>query len=154
MGMKRLLTYILVLALMLSTSGCILMPFINGFREIGATADSRRELLQKRIKAYNLAMRGGDMTLAVSCVEKDNQELREEIKAEIRKSKSKEKVVDNEIEYVEFDDDVYKADIEVKIRYYNVPFYVVNEKIEKTKWEFHSSEWWLKSREISFPEEE
>ncbi len=152
--MKRLLTYFFVLVLVFSTTGCIFMPIINGFREMGATADSRRELLQKKIRAFNLAIKDSDMSLAMACIDRDDEEFRERVRNEIRKSKSKEKIVDAEIEYVEFDDDTYKADVEVRIKYYNVPFFVVNEKIEKTKWEFYSREWWLKSRESSFPDDE
>ncbi|MGI6524882.1 MAG: hypothetical protein ACOX2O_06265 [Bdellovibrionota bacterium] len=133
---------LLALLLMFGVSGCVLVPFISGFRELGATADSRQELLNKTIKNFQVAIKSSNITAALSFIDKDNKELREAIRDEMRRTKDKEKIVDSRLDFVEYDDDSYHADVEIRTKFFKVPYYVVMERLEKEKWEFFVRKGW------------
>jgi len=149
--MRSLLRLCLLVFLLVSTSSCVLMPIINGFNEMGATSSSRQELFKTAVKAFNNAMQSGDMTTAIAFIDKENIELRTQVKTELRRNKRKEKIVNSEIDFVEFDDSSYKAEVEIRTKFYIIPYYIVNERLEIEEWEFstlNEKKWHLISRKI------
>ena len=147
--MRHVVRILSFLAISFVMAGCLFVPIISGFRDMGATADARQEMLKKAVKAFHDAVRSSNMTVAMSFIDKEkNPELREAIRNEMRRLRDKEKVVDSKLDFVEYDDDSYTADVEVRSKFFVVPYYVVNEKLETEKWEFETigSKWILVSR--------
>ena len=59
------------------------------------------------------------------------------------------RLVDARIERIDFSSDAYKAGVEVQIRYYEVPFYVVRSRHETEQWAFSLSDGWkVEQREV------
>lgn len=147
--MKFLPKFVLVL-LLIQLPACFLVPIINGFQEVGATASARRDLLKKTVEAFHNSIKACDMTSTMQYISKEDTELREALRSELRRNKEKFKIVSSTIDFVEFDDDAYKVDVEIRTKYFLVPYYVVNERLETEKWEFVSmgTKWQLKSRKV------
>lgn len=145
--MKQYLRLFLLLVVVQSLSGCFLAPAIDSFKKLGVTAADREKLLAERIRAFNDALSAGGPGDAEQLLV---PEKRTELAREIRKLRKSERVVDTKIEAVGFEDDSYKAKVEVTVRAYKVPFYIVNERIEEQEWQFVSvsSGWLLAGRTV------
>lgn len=148
--MKKFLPKCLLVFILLSLSGCFLVPIINGFQEVGATASARRDLLKKTVEAFHNAIKSCDMTSAMTYISKEDNVLRDQVRSELRRNKEKQKIVTSSIDFVEFDDDAYFVDVEIRTKYFIVPYYVVNERLETEQWQFVSmgTKWQLKSRKV------
>ena len=134
---KRILALFVVLV---ALQGCFLAPAIDSFKKLGVTAPDREKLLAERIRSFNDAMSSGAAGEAEHLVLPEN---RLALERELRRLRKSEKVVDTRIESVGFFEDSYKAKVEVTVRSYKVPFYVVNERLEEQDWHFTVSTGWL-----------
>ena len=66
-----------------------------------------------------------------------------ELRQILLERKERERLVKTEIIGNEVDFKEYKADIEVSIRYYSVPSYVVYNRLELQKWIWRDGNWFL-----------
>ena len=148
--MIKILSRLFLFLLLLQLPACFLVPIISGIQEVGATASGRRELLKKTVEAFHNSIKSCDMTSAMTFIEKEDTELRESIRGELRRNKDKFKIVPSSIDFVEFDDEAYSVDVEIRTKYFLVPYYVVNERLETEHWQFVSigTKWQLKSRKV------
>lgn len=139
-GKARILLFSFVLAAFsLSQSGCILVPFIDSFKESGVTRADRERLLQQTVSDFQRERFWGNGGGALSFAEGTS---REELREIIRDSRRSEKIVESEIEFIDFDKDAYKAQVDVIVKYYVVPQYVVQERIENQQWRFSFTDGW------------
>ena len=140
--MKKIL---LALVLAISLSGCLLVPFINAYNEMGWSPESRKELLSKSLKRYSNSLSSQNI-----------QDLANFITADKRYELARgfvdpnTKMVDGRINFIDFDSDAKKANIDFVVRYYQIPFYVVKERTEKLTWEFEGSDdgWKIHDRKV------
>ena len=142
--------------LFLALTGCqILVPVIDGFKQMGVTEGDRKNLLKPQVQGFQGAIGGGDLDGALSYLHSDAPQLRQAVIDEIRRTKHKEKVVDSQIDMVIYADDANRADVEVLVKYFRVPYYVVNRRVEMGEWEFSLNDGWkLKARTVQeLPEE-
>ncbi|MCB0334416.1 MAG: hypothetical protein KDD55_13005 [Bdellovibrionales bacterium] len=124
----------------------MLAPLIQSYKQIGVSESDRQQLLQDSVKDFQRALYWGQAGEAVALTEEASQE---ELRKLIRTSRKSEKIVESKVDYVEFGDESMDAEVEVVVKYYKVPFYVVNERTERQKWNFsYSSGWKYVSREI------
>lgn len=136
----RRLFWVVCLALVcaVSFSGCVLAPAIDSFRRAGVMEDDRRALLPKRVQRFYEALYWGKPTEALSFV---TDEGREQVRRALKQRKE-ERVVESELADVRFQNEAYEAHVEVVIRYYKVPYYVVEERREKQLWKFGLADGW------------
>lgn len=140
------LRVVFVLGLLACLQGCVLAPLIQSYKQIGVSESDRQQLLQDSVKDFQRALYWGQAGEAVALTEEASQE---ELRKLIRTSRKSEKIVESKVDYVEFGDESMDAEVEVVVKYYKVPFYVVNERTERQKWNFsYSSGWKYVSREI------
>ena len=136
---------LLLLSIITALNGCFLAPAIDSFNKLGVTASDRQNLLASRIQSFNDALFFGAPGEAEEFVIPDK---RLELQRIIRRQRKEEKLVDMRVDAVGFESDAYKAIVDVVVRFYKVPFYVVNERVERQVWEFSvSSSWQLSQRE-------
>jgi len=140
-------SYRLVMSLLvpLFFSGCILVPFLQAFKETGATPADRRALLEPETKKFSDAMLMGRKMRALSLV---LPESRETINDQIKEIGEGERVVEAKVDDIQWDDDAWKATVFIKIKYYKVPYYIVESRIDQQQWEFSMSDGW-KLREMT-----
>lgn len=141
MSAYRKFTYLIsLLAVAFVFSGCaIVTPFIQTYKEMGVSSSDRRQLLKKQVNAFNRALYWGDPEEAIAYAK---EESREDLKSILRKRRRKEKIVETNIEFTDMQDDAYTAEVEVMVRYYQVPYYIVKDRIEKQTWEFSFGGGW------------
>lgn len=142
---RKLATVLLLAMAIASLSGCIVLaPFIQAWKNVGATADDRRALLGQQVKKFGEALYWGKGD-AVLFVDRDAD-------SQVRKGLSIDRddirIVETKLKNVEYSEDTYTAEIEFLIRFYRIPFYVVTDSKEKQVWKFRLGDnWWLVNRE-------
>jgi len=138
-------TFILVL-LCYTLSGCFIVPFIQSFKEIGVTAGDRMQILEGDLKKFHYAVTAGRLGKVLRYVQEDSKGS---FKEEFRNRRRDEKIVDIKVDFVDFEEGAYAADVEVLVKYYEVPYYIVNERFEQERWTFAvSSGWKIISKEV------
>ena len=140
--------YLAVIALML-LNGCAAVPIISGLRELGVSADARQELLRNELRSFNRAFQAGKTEAVLGYVAKESEDLRLMLRDQMRNTRGKERVVEYEIDFIDFSEGAWEADVETTVRYFQVPYYIVKDRFEKQKWRFNASDGWkLVSREV------
>ena len=126
--------------------GCVLVPFIQAFKEAGATEGDRQALLAEELRKFSDGLQWGNKTQALSVV---SDEAREEIASQLRALGDGDKVVDAKVDDIHWGEGAFSAKALLKVRYYTVPFYVVKTRIEEQHWEFSAGAGWrLQSRVV------
>lgn len=146
--MIRTYRVLMSLAVSLLFSGCILVPFLQAFKETGATPADRRALLEPETKKFSDAMLMGRKMRALSLV---LPESRDEISQQIKDIGEGERVVEAKVDDIQWDPDAWKATVFIKIKYYKVPYYIVESRMDEQHWEFSMSDGW-KLRDMTVTE--
>ena len=136
----------LVIALAIASvcSGCVLVPFVQAFKESGLTENDRMALLGPQVKKFTDARIFGNKTEALALVTAD---ARPEIAKQLNESSEEERIVKSQIDHVEWIDDARKAKVTVRVDSYKVTQLVVNAVKEEQTWEFNpASGWQLSAR--------
>jgi hypothetical protein len=130
----------------MSLSGCILVPFIQAFKETGATEGDRMALLSEEVKKFNAAVVWGNPTEAMTFVAGDSQL---KLSSQFKDKSEDERIVETKVDSVEWGDAARTATVSVKVRYFRVPVYVVNVRKEEQQWQFTMGEGWkIKDRVV------
>ena len=125
--------------LFLLLSGCVLAPAIDSVKRAGVLEGDRQNLLSQEIKHFSDVMSLGQPTKMLEFVAADRLS---QIAPDLKKNFKNEKIVDCSVDDVQFSNDSYDADVKVRIKYYKVPVYVVDERLEHQRWTFSSSTGW------------
>ena len=129
-----------------SLEGCVLVPFLQAFKEAGATESDRMTLLAEQVKKFNAAVVWGNRSEAASFVD---SEARERIAPQFKEAKEDERIVDSKVDNVEWGEGAREATVSVKTKFYRIPVYVVNTRVEEQRWRFtHSDGWRLTDRSV------
>ncbi|MCI5064746.1 hypothetical protein MRY87_03360, partial [bacterium] len=129
----------LVLALFLcafafgSLPGCILVPFINSAKQSGLMREDRERLLQEEVTKFHRVRFWGKPMQALAFA---SREGRGEVEDFLRAHSKNEKVVESEVELIDYAEDAYEAIVSARVKYYRIPYYIVEERIEKQDWTF------------------
>lgn len=143
----RYLSCLLFVLMTALPTGCVVVPLIDGFSQMGLSRSDREMLLPKQVKKFHEALYWGKPMEAVSMVKEESREAAAE---ELQKKIEGVRIVESKMESVQYKDESQKATVKVNIRHYKVPFYVVVDRIEEQSWEFSRSNGWqyVSSREV------
>lgn len=131
-------------------SGCIFVPIYDSFRQIGITESDRVRLLTKDVSKFRDALTWNSKAEALAFVGDPlcAQALSEELQA----GEDKIKIVEAKITSVNFTDESRKANVALKVKYFEVPYYTVQTRTEDQDWVFGVGEGWkLVSRKNKSP---
>lgn len=142
---KRSWSYITLFIFFCLLNSCALVPFINSYKQMGVTANDRKALLQEHTRKFNKAYSSNQFTLASQYVA---DEYRQDFLNDLRNRKRKEKLVDSKVDFIDINEDARECTIDVVTRYYQVPFYVVKDRLYQQKWKFSSGSWKLHDQKI------
>jgi hypothetical protein len=134
------------MAILAALPSCVAVSsFIQAYSEIGMSESDRAGLLTKTMKDYGNAVYWGD---AGKILAFSTEDFQESLKGQLRKAKGKERVVETEVDFVDFKEESNLAEVDFKVKYYKVPYYVVEERRELLTWKFDlGSGWKLSARE-------
>lgn len=138
-NLKIVLVVLTGTLLMPLLAGCIFAPTIDSIQRSGLTEASRMRLLTVAVKDFCEGLQWGDDAVVLGLVTQRAQPVvREQLK-----SKSKdERTVESRVEEVVFSENAYKAEVEVTLRYYLAPFYIVRDRLEKQEWVYSLTDGW------------
>lgn len=144
-GRARLVLLALLLSL-LSVNACVLLPVIEAVKKSGATESDRMALLSQDIKQFTDYLSWADKVGA-------SQFVADEARAEIMKQYSdigqSERIIESQLNDVRWEDSAHVAKVALRVKYFKVPFYVVNIRTENQEWVFAMSTGWkLKERKV------
>lgn len=133
MNKKSFVTSIIFLSLVFIGgvfSGCIDFGALN---TVAASPAKKAELLQKTVDDFNQDLYWGSVELASLQVD---PKIRSEFQRTYRKRREKERLVDVEVENVDYAASGNEATITIRVQYYKIPSYVVETRKEQQIWEF------------------
>jgi len=137
--MYKNILYLLVVFAAIHSSGCVLVPFVNAFKQTGVAEGDRMALLAPEVKKFSDGIAWGNKTAALEVVA---DQSRETISKQMRSAGEEERIWECKVDEVAWSDNAYKAKVSVKVKYYKVPFYVVKTRIEEQRWEFSLATGW------------
>ncbi len=129
----------MVLVVAVQCSGCVLVPFVNAFKQTGVAEGDRMALLAPEVKKFSDGISWGNKSVALGVVADGS---REAIAQQLRGLGEEERVWECKVDDVAWSENSYKAKVSVKVKYYKVPFYVVKTRIEEQHWEFSLAQGW------------
>jgi hypothetical protein len=145
-GLRRAIQTLSLIVVLHSAAGCVLVPFLQAFKEAGATEEDRMALLSDEVRKFNAAVVLGDKMQAGTYVD---PEARARISPQFKSTDDEERIVDSKIDNVEWGEGAREATVSVKTKFYKIPVYVVNTRVEEQRWKFtHSNGWKLTDRSV------
>lgn len=137
----------LSLLIIISFNACFVTPLVDSFKGMGVTKSDREELINKTIKHFYANLRTNNYVHITQFLAKERKDA---LLRELRMRRKVEKLVDGKIDVIEFNEDSHQAEVEVLVKYYEAPFFVLNERIEKQIWKFVGSQsgWRLFQRSV------
>ena len=144
---NRLVFTCLCVLLITTFSGCLFaVPVIQGFKDAGLTENDRATLLQESLKRFHHALEDGNRTRLLAYA---SEEFRDTFKHTLRQYSRFERVVGAEVDFVDFEDEGYKAKVESFVKYYKQSYYIVKERLVAQTWEYtYSGGWKLHGYEV------
>lgn len=142
----KLIVALISFGVVSSLSGCVLVPFIQAFKEVGATEGDRMTLLNQDVKKFNAAVVWGNHTEATSYIAPESQL---KLASQFKDVTEEERIVDSKVSNVVWSDGAREARVEVKTKFYRVPVYVVNTRVEQQRWTWSAGAWKLVDRTLS-----
>lgn len=119
--------------------GCVIAPVIDAYSQIGLSRGDRERLLTKQVKAFNEKLYWGKPAEAMQYV-KDAE--RGKAAGELKAITEGVRIVESQIDGIEYDESSYKAAVTVLVKSYKVPYFVVTDRKERQHWEFSFSNGW------------
>lgn len=137
----------LVIALLslVSSVGCG-SASVGKFDSIFAGSDERSVMLSQRLDKFHRAVYWGSVNEVTEYVMPDKQLT---FISDLKKQRKEQQFVDFEVSQVDFTDpEKNNADVEVKVRFFKVPTYVVETRREIQHWEFDRFDGGWKLRDV------
>ncbi len=143
---KKISKGILLLSLVsiLCLDACVFVPFIDSYKSMGVTEADRQGLLPKTLKSFQDNIYWGSYSRAVASVK---EESIDDVRETFKRYKER-KIVSIKTEDIAFSDLSKTATVQVLVKYYEIPQYVVNDENVEETWNFNLGEWTLSKRVI------
>jgi ribosome-binding factor A len=126
--------------IVLHVSGCVLVPFVQAFKETGLTEGDRMELLPPQLKKFSDARVFGNKSLAMALVASESQP---EISKQLQDKPEQERIVKSQVDEIEWSEDARKARVVMKVESFTMSQLIVKTKREEQRWEFSPGSGWL-----------
>ncbi len=120
-------------------SGCILVPMIDSVERSGVNSSGRQALLHETITEFHHALFWGQANEALEYVSPQHADT---MRTELRSKRDKERVVESDVELVDFSPDSFNASVEVTERFHDFSTNSVSSRLEIEKWEYSMLDGW------------
>ncbi len=138
--LKSVVSWVAVLLVAVQISGCVLVPFVQAFKETGLTEGDRMELLPPQLKKFSDARVFGNKTQALALV---TSEAQAEIARQLQNKNDQERIVKSQVDEIEWIEDARKARVVVKVDSFTMSQLIVKTQREEQRWEFSPGSGWL-----------
>ncbi|HMO02416.1 MAG TPA: hypothetical protein PKD37_05805 [Oligoflexia bacterium] len=138
--MRQILKIALFSGIIMVFSGCFLAPTISAVKELGLSPADRQAALQKQLKEFNdLRYWGNKTTLSGLVLPEEKNRLLPNL---IVSSETR-RLLEGKVDFLDFSPDSRQAFVRAKIKYYDVPVFIVQDRYETQEWVFSLSDGWL-----------
>jgi hypothetical protein len=107
--------------------------YLETVEDVIASSTARKDMLDERLSVFNHNLYWGSIDVASSYVHDDK---RHDFHRQNQQRKKAERLVDFEIDSIDFNDDVRMATVQVSVRYFRIPSYIVQTRKEQQTWEY------------------
>lgn len=130
----------LLLLLGMTTSGCY------SIKDMVADDESKEEMLNTRVESFHRTVYWGKVDDAKLFVKKEKQK---EVLDRAKFNRRDERLVDLDVENITLNEDG-TADVDVKVRYFRTPSYLVETRRERERWNFErlGGGWFLEDIDV------
>jgi hypothetical protein len=140
--MKKIILVVFVLLL-----GCSGKAQPHSIENLFVSSKGQAKQLPEVIKLFNHNLYWGSLEQAAEYIVPENRSQF------VRNAKSKretEKLVDLEIGYIDFSDNNDSATVDIKVKYYRVPNYIIETRYDQQRWSFsrYSGGWLLENYQL------
>lgn len=125
--------------LSLCLSGCILAPAIKGVQDAGLRSSDRQMKLGETLKVVKEGLYWGQMEKVLAYANADALEPVQKAFSRVGRS---ERITEIKVDNASFAEDGYTAKVAMVVRYFRVPEYLVQERIDTQDWEYSFSDGW------------
>lgn len=132
--------YVIGLLFTTGLSGCVLVPFVQAFKETGLTEGDRMELLPPQLKKFSDARVFGNKSLAMALVASESQAA---ISKQLQDRNEQERIVKSQVDEIEWIENARKARVVMKVESFTMNQLIVKTKKEEQRWEFTAVSGWL-----------
>lgn len=126
--------------ILFTLSSCIFVPLFEGVKKVGITKSDREALLPDKIKEFHELIYWNKMTDAVGYIQGNS---RQEQARALKKDVKDYHVVDSKVDFISYNDDSTSAKVDIIVRRYKIPYYIVEEITQEETWEFSTVDGWL-----------
>jgi hypothetical protein len=130
----------LLVVFLVSLTGCIFSPLIQGYKDLGVSESDRMQLLPLNMKKFQDALYWGDPTEALNYVVDDSKMTMQPELNKLRKKTMR--IVDSRVDSVDWASEAREATVKVAMQYYAVPVYIVKERTDEQHWVFEATGGW------------
>ena len=131
-------------------SGCLIVGPLQELSDVFASDRDKIVMFTDTVNAYRRAIHGRKIHNASAYVSDD---ALSDFMALHSNKRKKEKLVDYEIQDVQFADGNSEATVEVEVRYYKVPHFMIKTRVERERWEYHRLTGGWRLEAVNVPEE-
>jgi hypothetical protein len=133
------IVFIVTLAIYI-TSCAMAVPFIQAFKSMGITPADRKAKFEPVFKKFTQALYWGNAQEALSYASDDAKPALLEVARRI--ASGKERITETKMLLADFSEYGSEVTVNVMIKSYRVPVYVVVERQESQKWEYSTTDSW------------
>ncbi len=128
-------------------SGCgAIAPFIQAWKNAGATEADRKALLMPQVREFGEALYWGKGEAVLFI----DPEASAEVAQSLTIQREDMRVVETKVRRIEYEPSAYTAHVELTVKYYRIPYYIVTTATEKQVWRFEiAGTWRLFERELA-----
>lgn len=132
----------ILILLTISVTACQLaVPFIQGFKDVGLTEADRVQLFSKRITNFHHSLSDGNRTRLLAYAADDYKTGFRDV---IRNMGRNEKVVNANVDLVDFKEASKVAEVDVLVKYFRQTDFIVKERLVRQSWSFETgADWYL-----------
>ena len=134
--MKKLIVSIILASFI---SGCLLAPAIKGVQDAGLTSGDRQIKLGESLRGVRDGLYWGQMQKVLAYSDSTIQPKIQNAFSRVGRS---EKITEVSVDNTTVAEDGYKAEVAMVVRYFRVPEYLVQERVDTQQWEYTFSDGW------------
>jgi hypothetical protein len=107
---------------------------LQKIEQLTAFKADKEEMLGERLAMFKKAVYWGSFAEAGTLMDRS---MRREYVNLMKRRKRSERFVDIEVDRIDFDEDSNEAVVDLYIRYYGQPTYLVNDRVERFTWKYN-----------------
>lgn len=130
---------LILVGILMCLQGCILVPMVDSVQHTGVNSSGRQALLNETLTDFHHALFWGASSEALEFVSPSELDT---MRTEFRTHRKEGRVVESNVELVDFSSDSYSAKVEVAEKYHDYATNIITPRLELEEWEYNFMDGW------------